>query len=111
MPRIVPTLLPQIKRLLSNMGENIRFARLRRKLSAELVSERAGISRPTLRAVERGDPGVSLGVFVSVLASLGLAQDIAHIARNDELGRKLQDANLQTKQRAPKRKKSKAEAS
>ena len=110
MPRTTPTLLPQIKRLLTNVGENIRFARLRRKLSAELVSERAGISRPTLRAVERGDPSVSLGVFMSVLTSLGLAQDIAQIARNDDLGRKLEDANLQMKQRAPRRKRSKAEA-
>lgn len=91
------------------MGENIRFARLRRKLSAELVAERAGVSRPTLRAVERGDPGVSLGVFLSVLASLGLAQDLAQIARDDNLGRKLQDADLQIKQRAPRRKKTKAE--
>lgn len=107
MPKTLPILLPQIKRLLTNVGENIKLARLRRKLSAELVCERAGISRPTLRSLERGDPSVSLGVFLSVLTSLGLAQDLAAVARDDELGRKLEDANLQVKQRAPRRQKAK----
>lgn len=107
MSKTKPVLLPQIRRLLTNVGENVRLARLRRRLAAELVAERAGISRPTLRSVERGDPGVSLAVVLSVLTSLGLAQDITLVARDDALGRKLQDANLQIKRRAPRRTKDK----
>ena len=103
MPRVTPTLLPLHKRSLLALGENLRLARLRRKLTAALVCERAGITLPTLRALERGEPGVSIGTLLSVLASLGLAQDFAAVARDDELGRKLQDANLSVKRRAPRR--------
>ena len=68
-----------------------------------LVSERAGMSRTTLRAVEREEPGVGLGACANVLYSLGLHDDLALVARDDELGRKLQDAKLPTRRRAPKR--------
>lgn len=101
MTRASPTLLPQISRLLTTLGENIRTARLRRKFSAEIVSERAGISRPTLRALENGEAGVSIGTLVAVLTGLGLAQDILKIAADDELGRKLADTQL--RQRAPRK--------
>lgn len=97
-------ILPKIKRILENLGENIKLARLRRKLSTQQVSERADISRPTLSAIEKGKPNVSIGLYLQVLFVLGLAEDFLKIASEDELGRKLQDAGLMVKERAPKRK-------
>ena len=96
-------ILPSLQRLLKEMGLNIHLARLRRKFSAEMVAERAGISRNTLRAVERGDPSVALGIYASVLLCLGLEKDLILIARDDTLGRKIQDANLPIKARAPRK--------
>lgn len=98
-------ILPKTKRILSQMGENIQLARLRRKLSAEQVAERANISRPTLSSIEKGSPSVSIGSYLLVLQVLGLEKDFLLIAKDDELGRKLQDANMTTRKRAPKRKK------
>lgn len=86
--------LPSLHRQLAALGENIRLARLRRKLSASQVAERAGMTRPTLRAIERGDAGVTLGSYANVLLSLGLEKDLGLIARDDIFGRKLQDAAL-----------------
>jgi transcriptional regulator with XRE-family HTH domain len=96
-------ILPKTSRILNEMGDNIKLARLRRKLSMEQVSERANISRPTLVAIEKGSPTVSLGSYLLVLQVLGLEKDFLHIAKDDELGRKLQDAQISTKERAPKR--------
>lgn len=97
------TLLPPIKRILQELGENIKLARLRRKLSAEQVSERANLSRPTLLAIEKGSPGVAIGSYAQVLFVLGLEKDLLMIAEDDKLGRKLQDAGLMVKERAPKK--------
>ncbi|MBW2702701.1 MAG: helix-turn-helix transcriptional regulator [Deltaproteobacteria bacterium] len=94
---------PSVQRLLQGLGENIRLARLRRGFSMRLVAERAGMSRTTLRSIERGEAGVTLGAYANVLHSLGLHEDLALVARDDELGRKLQDAGLTTRKRAPKK--------
>lgn len=102
-------ILPSLQRVLTQLGDNIRTARLRRRFSLRIVAERAGISLNTLRAVERGEPTASLGAYARVLLSLGLHQDLILVAKDDELGRKLQDANLPTRVRAPKRKRKKDE--
>ena len=96
------TLLPNLQKILSETGENIKLARLRRGLSAELVAERAGISRSSLWAVEKGSPSVAIGIYLSVLNALRLEKDLLLIAKDDELGRKLQDLNLPVRKRSPK---------
>lgn len=95
-------LLPKNKKLLQAVGENIKLARLRRKLTMDQVSERAGISRPTLSSLEKGNPAVSLGIVLQVLLVLGLEKDILLLAKDDTLGRKIQDADLTIKERGPK---------
>ena len=105
MSRKKPILLPKAKKILTELGENIKLARLRRKFSTEQVAERANISRPTLTSIEKGSESVSIGLYMQVLMVLGLEKDLLTVARDDELGRKLQDANLSTKKRAPKQKK------
>jgi transcriptional regulator with XRE-family HTH domain len=105
MGRETTTLLPKHWRLLAEIGENLRLARLRRQLSADLVSKRAGISRSTLHLMEKGSSGTSLGKLLQVLVVLGLESDLSRVATDDVLGRKLEDARLsQTRRRAPKRK-------
>ena len=98
-----PILLPKAQKVVSTLGENIKLARLRRKYSTQQVSERANISRPTLLSIEKGNPNVSIGAYVKVLVVLGLEKDINKVAKDDDLGRRLQDANLIIKERAPKR--------
>lgn len=95
-------LFPALQRLLAEIGENMRLARLRRKYSAAIVAERAGITRNTLRSIEKGDPSVAFGNYMKVLFCLGLEKDLKLIARDDELGRKLQDAGLSIKARSPR---------
>jgi transcriptional regulator with XRE-family HTH domain len=95
--------LPSTQRALRALGENLRLARLRRRIPAVLLAERAGMSRPTLRAVERGDPRVTLGAYANALHSLGLVADLAAVGRDDELGRKLQDLGLEPRPRAARR--------
>lgn len=103
MPRQTTTPHPAVGRVLRELGENLRLARLRRGFSMDLVASRAGMSRTTLRAVESGAPGVTLGSYANVTHILGLHEDLRLVARDDELGRKLQDAKLPTRRRAPKR--------
>ena len=94
MPSKPPVIFPQEQRLLSALGERLRLARLRRKLSNAVVAQRAGISRTTLYKVEAGDPGATLGSYVRVLAVLGLENDLQTLAADDKVGRKLQDLAL-----------------
>lgn len=94
MPRKPPVVFPQEQRLLSELGERLRLARKRRKLSNAVVAQRAGVSRTTVYKVEAGDPGATLGAYVRVLAVLGLESDLNLLAADDRIGRKLQDLAL-----------------
>jgi transcriptional regulator with XRE-family HTH domain len=85
--------LPQ-KKLLVSLGERLRLARLRRNLGVEVTCERAGISRMTLYRAEAGSPAIALGTLVRLLSVLGLEADLDLIARDDKLGRVLQDQQL-----------------
>lgn len=96
--------MPKTREILEQMGDQIRLARLRRKLSAQLVAERAGISRQTLTAIEKGTPTVTIGAYAAVLHALNnLDTDLLFVAKDDELGRKLQDLALPARKRAPKK--------
>ena len=97
------TVLPQTEAILSTLGEQIKLARLRRNLSVELVSQRADISRATLWKVEKGDATVAIGIYAAVLHALNnLDKDLLLVAKDDELGRALQDLQLKTRKRATK---------
>lgn len=104
MPSKAPSLYPPQSRLLRDLGLRLREARLRRRLSVSQVAERTEVSRPTLNKVEKGDPAVTLGTYLRVLTVLGLEKDLALLAAEDPVGRRLQDAGLAVPRRAPKRK-------
>lgn len=86
------------------LGQRLKDARLRRRFSMETVCARADISRPTLYKVEKGDPTVAVGIYVNVLRVLGLVDDLGMIAKEDAIGRRLQDDALPHRKRAPRRK-------
>jgi transcriptional regulator with XRE-family HTH domain len=94
--RTNPPLPLPVKRALSKLGEDIRAARLRRRITATLMAERAFITRTTLGKVEKGDPGVSLGIYATVLFILGLTSRLEELAdvKNDALGLHLEDERL-----------------
>jgi len=87
-------LFPQAEKALKTLGENLRLARRRRKITAQMMSERANLSLMTLRAIERGSPHVAMSHYMSVIFCLGFQEDVARVAANDALGRDLQDAAL-----------------
>lgn len=99
MGRTISPLLPVTERLVADLGERLRLARKRRKLTALQVAERAGMAPMTLRAVEQGSPGATLGAYLAVMQVLGLQADLSKVAADDALGRALQDASLEKKPR------------
>ena len=106
MKKAAYNILPGTEEILKIMGEQIKLARLRRDLSAELVAERAGISRSSLWKVESGNPAVAMGIYAAVLHALNnMDKDLLMIARDDEMGRRMQDLELLTRRRASRRKK------
>lgn len=93
-------LLPIAQRQLTEFGMRLRLARLRRKISTVLFAERMNVSRETLRRLEKGDSTIAIGTYLRALRILGLDGDIEAVARDDELGRKLQDIALLSKAQA-----------
>src|SRR4051812_47496264 len=94
MGRRVRKPFPQASRQMEALGDRLRHARLRRNLTGVLFAERMGVSRDTLHRLEKGDPGISLGTYLRALRVLGLDQDLDLIARDDVLGRRLQDERM-----------------
>jgi transcriptional regulator with XRE-family HTH domain len=104
MAKKIINLYPASAKEMEAMGQRLKAARLRRRFSMETVCSRADISRPTLNKVERGDPSVAFGIYVQVLRVLGLVEDLSLIAKEDVLGRRLQDESLPQRKRAPRKK-------
>lgn len=104
MARKTAPLLPRIARLLTDLGERLKLARLRRRLTAKQVAERAGMSVMTLRSLESGGAGVTMGAYLSVMHVLDLEEDLSKVGATDELGRLLQDGQL-TRVASPRAKK------
>jgi transcriptional regulator with XRE-family HTH domain len=94
--RSTPPLPLPVKRALTKLGEDIRSARLRRRITTATMAERAFITRPTLRKVEHGDPGVSLGIYATIMFVLGLTPRVADLAdaRADDVGLQLEEERL-----------------
>ncbi len=99
-------LLPSTDELLRQFGDRLRLARRRRRLSAKQVAERAGMSPMTLRSLERGGSGVTMGAYLAVMQVLGVETDLDLLAKADPLGRELQDARLPAARPAPRPKRS-----
>lgn len=85
------------------VGEQIKLARLRRNLSVAQVAERATCSPLTVLRIEKGVPTVAIGIYLRVLYALQLDDDILSLAKDDKLGRALQDMNLPQRKRASKK--------
>lgn len=103
MPARQPLMYPAQKKLLSALGERLRLARLRRKLAVDIACERAGVSRMTLYRLEAGSPSIALGTLIRVMSVLSLENDLELIARDDRLGRLLQDQQLPARRRSSRK--------
>lgn len=101
--RTAPPLPLPVKRALAKLGQDIRSARLRRRITTTTMAERAFITRMTLRKVERGDAGVSLGIYATIMFVLGLTSRLADLAdaRSDEVGLQLEEEHLPKRVRHP----------
>ena len=98
------TKLPRkLEQKMQVVGEQIKLARLRRNLSVAQVAERATCSPLTVSRIEKGVPTVAIGIYLRVLYALQLDDDILSLAKDDELGRALQDMNLRQRERASKK--------
>ena len=98
------TKLPRkLEQKMQVVGEQIKLARLRRNLSVAQVAERATCSPLTVSRIEKGVPTVAIGIYLRVLYALQLDDDILSLAKDDELGRALQDMNLPQRERAAKK--------
>ena len=100
MARKTVALLPSTERALKKVGANIKRARLRRNIRAELLAERAGISVDTLSAIEKGVSTVSIGAYAAVLAVLKLDNDLETIALDEEGKQRFKEHNLKKRERA-----------
>jgi transcriptional regulator with XRE-family HTH domain len=108
--RSITSLPIPVKRALHTLGSDLRDARRRRRLPMALLAERALLSRTTLTKIERGDPGVSVGAYATVLFVLGMADRFADVAdpRHDSVGRALDQERLPQRVRVPRARKPKA---
>ena len=98
------TKLPRkLEQKMQTVGEQIRLARLRRNLSIAQVAERATCAPLTVSRIEKGAPTVAIGIYLRVLYALQLDDDILSLAKDDELGRALQDMNMIPRKRASKK--------
>ena len=99
------TLPIPVGRAIRKLGQDIRDARLRRRISTAVMAERASISRTTLNKIEKGDPGVSLGNYANVLFVLGMAERLGELAdvRTDTVGLELEEERLPQRIRNPRR--------
>ncbi len=98
------TKLPlKLEQKMKIVGEQIRLARLRRNLSLAQIADRATCSTLTLSRIEKGTPTVSIGIYLRVLYALQLDDDILCLAKDDKLGKMLQDLNLKKRERASKK--------
>lgn len=103
MPRHTGPSLPlPALRALRKLGADIRDARLRRRIATTTMAERASITRPTLASVEKGEPGVQMGTYATILFLLGMTNRLADVAdvRQDLTGLQLQDEQLPKRIRA-----------
>jgi len=100
-----PRLPIPVRRALRKLGKDLRDARRRRRIPVRIMAERASISRMTLNKVEKGDPGVSLGIYARVLFVLGMVERLADLAdvRSDALGLELAEENLPQRIRTSRR--------